>query len=337
MKYSKEKLEKLKNRWTTPKGKRLVKKIKETRCYLSPILFRKVVQNFPHINDGEVTDGIDLRGINLAGFDFRVPVLEDESGFEEELAILSYIHFEGATLKHATFQDGKIHDCFFEDTDITHSNFKNASLNNCSIENADATGALLSGASLVNCNFSNTKIRDINFSTVLTDQTTTFSKKLQDETDKNFHIASVEYKQIKEMYKNSSLHSQADYYHYREMVARRKNIKWYNPMRVLNFIFADLTCKYGTSITRIVLWIAGVVTAFAGIFWAHQNVLYHNTPTMLSFLDSMYFSLITFATVGYGDIHPVGTYRMLAGIEGLLGVILTSLFTVIVARRIIRD
>ena len=106
MKYSKEKLEKLKNRWTTPKGKRLVKKIKETRCYLSPILFRKVVQNFPHINDGEVTDGIDLRGINLAGFDFRVPVLEDESGFEEELAILSYIHFEGATLKHATFQDG---------------------------------------------------------------------------------------------------------------------------------------------------------------------------------------------------------------------------------------
>lgn len=304
---------------------------------MSPILFRKVVQNFPYIKDEEVADGIDLRGINLAGFDFRIPVLEDESGFEEELAILSYIHFEGAVLKHATFQDGKIHDCFFEEADLSHSNFKNASLNTCSFQNADASGMLLSGASLVNCNFTEAQIHDINFSTVLTDQTTLFSKKFDDEKEKNYHIASVQYKQIKEMYKNSSLHAQADYYHYREMVSRRNSMKWYNPFRWLNFIFGDLTCKYGTSISRILIWIAAIVTGFAGIFWIIQDVLYHNTPTILSFLDSMYFSLITFTTIGYGDIHPIGNYRILAGLEGMIGVILTSLFTVIVARRIIRD
>jgi len=337
MKYTKEKLEKLKNRWTTTKGKRLVKKIKETRCYLSPILYRKVVQNFPHINDDEVVDGIDLRGINLAGFDFRVPVLEDESGFEEELAILSYIHFEGATLKHSTFQDGKVHDCFFENSDLSHSNFKGAALNTCSFHGTDMTGALLGGSNLINCNFTDTTIRDINFSTVLTDQNTIFSQKLKDEKEENYHLASVQYKQIKEMYKNSSLHSQADVYHYREMVSRRKTMKWYNPLRIMNLIFADLTCKYGTSIVRILLWIAGTVTAFALLYWAMQNVLYHNSPTVLSFLDSMYFSLITYATVGYGDIHPIGDYRLLAGLEGMIGVILTSLFTVIVARRIIRD
>jgi uncharacterized protein YjbI with pentapeptide repeats len=337
MKYTKEKLEKLKNRWTTTKGKRLLKKIKETRCYLSPILYRKVVQNFPHINDDEVVDGIDLRGINLAGFDFRVPVLEDESGFEEELAILSYIHFEGATLKHATFQDGKVHDCFFENADLSHSNFKAAALNTCSFQNTDMTGTLLGASNLINCNFTNTTIRDINFSTVLTDQNTVFSEKLKDEKEENFHLASVQYKQIKEMYKNSSLHSQADTYHYREMVSRRKTLKWYNPVRTMNLLFADLTCKYGTSIVRILLWITGVVIGFAFVYWTMQNVLYHNSPTILSFLDSLYFSLITYATVGYGDIHPIGDYRLLAGIEGMIGVILTSLFTVIVARRIIRD
>ncbi len=337
MKYTKEKLEKLQNRWTTPKGKRLAKKIKETRCYLSPILFRKVVQNFLYIKDEEVVDGIDLRGINLSGFDFRVPVLEDESGFEEELAILSYIHFEGATLRHATFQDGKVHDCFFEDADLSHANFKNASLNSCSFHEADLSGILLGGGSLINCNFTDAVTRDINFSTVLTDQNTIFSKKLKDEKERNYHMASVEYKQIKEMYKNSSLHAQADYYHYREMVSRRNSLIWYNPFRWLNFVFGDLTCKYGTSINRILIWILGTIFAFAIIYWNLQNVLYHNSKTVLSFLDSVYFSLITFSTVGYGDIHPVGAYRVLAGLEGMLGVILTSLFTVIVARKIIRD
>jgi len=72
----------------------------------------------------EVSDGVDLRGINLSGFDFRVPVLEDESGFEEEMAILSFIHFEGATLRHTNFQEGKIHNCLFEDAELSHANFQ---------------------------------------------------------------------------------------------------------------------------------------------------------------------------------------------------------------------
>lgn len=337
MKYPKEKLDHLQARWTTTKGKRLVKKIKETRCYLSPILFRKVVQKFPYINDEEVADGIDLRGINLSGFDFRIPVLEDESGFEEELAILSFIHFEGATLKHATFQDGKVHDCFFEDADLTHANFKGASLNTCLFSEADLTGMLLSGASFINCNFTDATTRDINFSTVLSDQNTIFSKKIKDERSGNFHIASVQYKQIKEMYKNSSLHSQADYYHYREMVCRRKTMKWYSPLRWLNLVFGDYSCKYGTSIIRILAWMLITIVGFATFYWLTQDTLYHNTPVVLSYLDSLYFSLITYATVGYGDIHPIGDLRLLSGIEGMLGVILTSLFTVITARRIIRD
>jgi len=337
MKYTKDKIEALQSRWQTTKGKNLVKKIKQTRCYLSPILFRKVVQNFPHINDDEVTDAIDLRGINLSGFDFRVAVKEDDSGYEEEIAILSYIHFEGAALKHATFQDGKIHDCFFEDSDVTHTNFKNASINSCNFEDADATGTLLAGANLTNCNFHNTKMREVNLSAVLTDQSTTFSKILQDEAEGNFHIASIQYKQIREMYKNSSLHKESDYYHYREMVSRRKQKTMYNPFRALDFIFGDLTSKYGTSIIRIVIWMFMVIAIFTLIFWSLQNVAYHGEQTTLSLVDSLYFSLTTYTTIGYGDFHPLGIYRLFAAIEGLFGIILTSLFTVIVARRIIRD
>ena len=337
MQYTKEKLEQLQARWQTPKGKELVKKIKQSRCYLSPVLFRKVVQNFPNINDEEVQESIDLRGINLAGYDFRVPVKEEDSGFEEEMAILSYIHFEGAALKHTTFQDGKIHNCFFEEADVTHTNFKNASLNTCNFQAADATGMLITGGNLVNCNFTDAKLHDINLSSVITDQSTIFSTKLHDEKEGNFHIASLQYKQIREMYKNSSLHTQADFYHYREMISRRRQLDIYNPVRWINFIFADLTCKYGTSVVRILIWMIAIISIFTLLYWIFQNVSYQNAPTHLSIFDSLYFSLTTYTTIGYGDFHPIGSFRIFAAIEGLLGAILTSLFTVIVARRVIRD
>lgn len=40
--------------------------------------------------------------------------------------------------------------------------------------------------------------------------------------------------------------------------------------------------------------------------------------------DFMYFSFVTFTTVGYGDITPVGDFRLLAGIESLTGFVLIT-------------
>jgi hypothetical protein len=39
-------------------------------------------------------------------------------------------------------------------------------------------------------------------------------------------------------------------------------------------------------------------------------------------LDSVYFSAMTYSTVGFGDVVPVGPIRFLAGIEGLIGLLL---------------
>ena len=337
MLYTKEKLEKLQNRWTTKKGKSLVKKIKETRCYLSPVLYRKIVQNFPYINEDEVIEEIDLRGINLAGFDFRVPVLEDDSGFEEEMAILSYIHFEGANLRHSTFQDGKIHNCHFDDADISHANFKNATINSSSFQKTNISGALMINMSVIASNFTKAKLSDTNLGSVLIDQSSMFDKYLSEEKEKNYHIAGTIYKQLKDMYKNSSLHSQSDKFHYREMVCKRKSLKWHNPKKYLGFIFGDLSCKYGTSISRIAFWITAFILGFAAAFYHLQNVRYYNNTFHLSPFDSIYFSLATFTTVGYGDLHAIGNFKILAGIEALTGLITISLFTVIITKKIIRD
>jgi len=336
--YTKEKIEQFRHRWTTAKGKKLVKIIRDFRCYLSPVLFREKVKNFPGINDEELEDGIDLRGINLAGFDFRVPIQEDEGGFTENLAILSTIHFEGAILKHCTFQDGKIHDCYFEEADLTHADFKNASLNNCGFQQADCTGMDLNGAKLINCSFVETIIKDITTSTTIVDQKTTFGKELKSEKEENYHFASIEYKQIKEMYKNSSLFDLADHFHFKEMRSKRKTISRTNPVRWANFIFGDLLCKYGTSFVRVLFASSLIMILCAFLYTTNTSLLFHNEPLEYhSFWNSLYFSIVTFTTLGYGDFHAVGAMRYIAALESFIGAALMALFTVIVARSIIRD
>ena len=336
--YTKEKLEELRHRWTTAKGKKLIKIVKESRCYLSPVLFRKKVKSFPGIKDEEVSDGIDLRGISLAGFDFRVPIQEDDEGFTEEIAILSSIHFEGAILKHCNFEEGKIHNCFFEDADLNHATFKNATLNTCNFHQSDCTGMDIHGAKLINCNFADANIKDITTAATIVDQKTTFGKELKSEKEESYHFASIEYKQIKEMYKNSSLHQIADKYHFKEMTAKRKITKRTSPMRWLNFIFGDLLCKYGTSFVRVLIASALIIVFCAFLYPTNTSLLFHNEPLNIhSFWNSLYFSIVTFTTLGYGDYHAIGLMRFVAATESFIGAALMALFTVIVARHIIRD
>jgi hypothetical protein len=55
----------------------------------------------------------------------------------------------------------------------------------------------------------------------------------------------------------------------------------------------------------------------------------------LPFPEAFYFSCITFTTIGYGDLAPLGITRFLAASEGLLGLAVASSFIVALVKRYI--
>jgi hypothetical protein len=87
------------------------------------------------------------------------------------------------------------------------------------------------------------------------------------------------------------------------------------------------------------------------IFWIFFGTLYFlsqlsglgktvssvgNPDNLSPFLQSFYHSAITFFTIGYGDVYPMGLSRIISGIEGFMGVFMMSYFTVAFVRKVLR-
>jgi len=131
---------------------------------------------------------------------------------------------------------------------------------------------------------------------------------------------------------------EADYYFYRHMVAKRSLKSWYDPRRWLEWLLIDLTCAYGTSWQRVLgTWFA-VILISTLIFWLGGGIVSRGDGEPIrSFWRSLYFSIITFTTLGYGDYRPKrGGFRALASAEALIGAFMMALFVVVFARKFMR-
>lgn len=73
----------------------------------------------------------------------------------------------------------------------------------------------------------------------------------------------------------------------------------------------------------IEIWIFGAVLWLL-LQWPACGEIVGGLTTVVEvgLLDSVYFSAMTYSTVGFGDVVPVGPIRFLAGAEGLIGLLL---------------
>jgi hypothetical protein len=99
-------------------------------------------------------------------------------------------------------------------------------------------------------------------------------------------------------------------------------------LRVLRYRYADaqglmqpgktLHVLIGTVLALLLLHTIEIVV------WAYAYVALLPAGVLASFEESVYFSFVTFTTLGYGDITLTENWRLLSGIEALNGIMLVG-------------
>lgn len=107
--------------------------------------------------------------------------------------------------------------------------------------------------------------------------------------------------------------------------------KWYRiPLKIFGLIGG-----YGTKPLSIIPAMLGTWVGFAIAYFFALPDQFHNG--LLRFGDALYYSGITFLTIGYGEIHPLYDWaRFLSVGEGFIGLFLMSYLTVAVVRKLLR-
>lgn len=166
--------------------------------------------------------------------------------------------------------------------------------------------------------------------------------------------AAAQYNMLRDNFRTlPSTDDEEDHCHYKYMDLRRRASEWSWARRFTDWLFLKWCWGYGIYTKRIVATIAVVILGFGAIYHmlAGPETIrnYCIAPSVSSAegneaadpdcpteFHPWYFSIITFTTIGYGDYAPRGSLRWVAGLEGLLGLMLMAVFTVSFARKFIR-
>ncbi len=129
---------------------------------------------------------------------------------------------------------------------------------------------------------------------------------------------------------------------YDRLSAGGKFVQLLQSVRLLpEYVFGKLLFGYGERPVRVLVTGAIVILLCAFFYCSpYAQVVYRSetAPLDLKFEDGLYLSAITFTTVGYGELHPSQhrLTRIVAMSEALIGVCLTALFVVCLAKRFSR-
>ena len=150
------------------------------------------------------------------------------------------------------------------------------------------------------------------------------------------------YRQLRRRCEESGLTREASQFFYKEMSFRRLALSLWSRQRFFSWCF-DRLCGYGEKPGRLIgfsmifIVICAIGHFFTG-FYDGDTLIHYYTHTSLQtnfyqFLKSLYFSIVTFTTLGYGDITPTGIGRIISAIEAFIGSFTIALYVVVFVRR----
>lgn len=298
--------EDLKERWESEQGHDIIKKIIDINLRYGSSLEYSEFLGTVKIDLGKKTPKFDLRGLDLA---YYSNLIEDEIfGFDFSNTLLHYSNFQGSFFSSSTFKN----------SDVMYSNFSSAVLDGCDFSNANLTLSDFSNSLLEYANFSGTWLSSLNLENsdlgyIKYDKKTDFH---------NIDIHSV--KGSSSPLLVSDIKTKQYLKHFKEHSKINK---------VLYYIWLAIS-DCGQSFSRwfgISLMIC-FVFGFGYSFFPESFM--YSEERNISWFTFYYYSIVTFTTLGYGEIVPntIGTeiaivFEVILGylmLGGLISIIATK-------------
>ncbi len=299
----------------------------------------------------------------------------DFSNTSIDTTMFEYCQFDGSIFANCILQNVVFGQCSLQHTKfgmtiaqelrVEDSNLSNADLNGIAIykglfENTNLEWARINGGSLqdvdfIGCRLINTELMDTvmvnpHMRRSLFRNTLLVAKQLicldedgrelgngiKEEYEKSYEEAHYVYLQLKNNFANIGFYDDKIWASIKEQEMERfialKNRRW---LKYLLYTFYRYYGNYGQDARLILLWGVVTVLVFGVIYYVTNTVDWGKQSADL--LTAIYFSVITFLTIGYGDIVPIGIGKLLASIEGAFGTITVSAFVVVLAKNLYRE
>jgi len=344
-----------------PKTNSLHKTEKSDRCGFSDCLLLPISGEkfcWDHLPDRDgyrlrLTESIN-RGDDLSGFNLQKV---DLSGMRLEKTKLA-----GANLSQANMTSSHLFDAMLEGADMVGTQMVGCDLTHCNMAHADLTKARivnsrlwntdLSGANLTECDLTDSDLWDTRLYRVR--MWHTVLRNVKSLTRKNFiknprslygpakineaGLLSAEesYRDLKGYFLSNGMYNDASWAAFNEKAMERLIFRKNGNLNYIPSMVMNILCGYGEKPYRIVLSALAAILLFAFLYASFhmvENTVAPGSP--LGWSDYIYYSTITFTTVGYGDFipRPFAPFRLLAACEAFLGVFLTGLFIFTLARK----
>lgn len=279
--------------------------------------------------------------------------------------------FKNAKFRDVTIELSSFTHCLFDDAEFRETTigatFEQTSINLSEFRESEFAGAVMHDVALIGVKFYNSDFkastferpefsREVLFSGCSIDHSTDFNDiQIQNSGRYEYEARAKLYGQLADLYISSRQLGQYIEYKKRERYAEGKRQRhdlresptfreWLTDLSeyFLN-AYSRATMGYGYSMGRVML--SGAVVLLLGtilytIMHCHSGMLdglKHTcstpTETLAVFTDSLYFSVVTFSSLGYGDITPLHYARFVAVWQALAGIILSAQFVYVLATK----
>jgi len=236
---------------------------------------------------------------------------------------------------------------------LSHSHLFSLDLRGSSLMKANLSGSNMHCANLQGCNLLGVDITRCRLENIQWGQAVLQESKAEQAfADKNRPQANIFCQEAEEVYRNirkscekQGVFETAGLFFHREMIMRRYQMPMSSFPRFVSKM-VDLFCGYGEVPVRVVIF--SLVLIFLCSL-AHFSLGVSSGGELIGFdaarswgdnflvwANCFYYSVVTFTTLGYGDITPVGVSKIIAALEAFSGSFTMALFVVVFVKKMTR-